>query len=296
MNLTKSYIDKKVYPVKHQTVDIDGISIFYREAGNPAAETILMLHGFPSSSHMYRKIIEGLAEQYHVIAPDYPGFGFSDTPSIADFEYTFDNISIVMKQFIKTLKLKQFYLLMQDYGGPIGMRIATADPGLIKGLIIQNANLYLEGLGEWPQKMKAYAEQKAFEELAAFKNYLLSPEGIKEQYIAGAFHPDKIDSVAYLTDNAFFDRAHVREIQTVLMNNYASNFPKYPEWQAYLKKFQPRTLVLWGEHDKFFSKSGGSAYGKDLNNVEIHFFNGGHFMMEEYPEEATSIISAFLNK
>jgi len=263
---------EEVFAVKHNQVEIDGVSIFYREAGNPNAETIVMLHGFPSSSHMYRNIINGLSGQYHIIAPDYPGFGFSDTPSTEEFEYTFDNISQVMEHFLNELEIDQFYLMMQDYGGPIGMRIATQNPERIKGLIIQNANAYMEGLGEWSNKIGGYVQNEQFEELTKFKNYLMSEKGIKMQYTAGAKNPEKIDAVTYLTDNAFFDRENVRQIQTVLFNNYGTNFPKYPEWQTYLRTHQPQTLVLWGENDKYFSKAGGEAYRKDLKDVEIHFF------------------------
>ena len=284
------------FTVQHKKVNVDGINIFYREAGDPTAETILMLHGFPSSSHMYRNIIDGLADQYHIIAPDYPGFGFSDVPAAENFEYTFENIAQVVKQFIEKLDLSDFYLLMQDYGGPIGFRIATEHPELVKGLIIQNANAYLEGIGEWPKKMKQLAENGQFEELTKFKNHLFSAEGIKSQYLTGAANPSDIDPLSYLTDNAFFDRENVREVQSILFNNYGTNFPKYAEWQNYFRENQPRTLVIWGEHDKFFAKAGGTAFSKDLKNIETHFFDGGHFVLEEYPNEAIALIRSFLNK
>lgn len=286
---------KKIYSTTHNQVEIDGISIFYREAGNPNAETILMLHGFPSSSHMYRNIIDGLSDKYHLVAPDYPGFGFSDTPSTDEFEYTFDNIAKLIEAFTKELKLDSFYLMMQDYGGPVGMRIATANPQNVKGLIIQNANIYMEGLGEWVLTIGGYAKNGQYEELAAFKDsILMSAEGIKKQYLTGAKNPSNIDPISYLTDIAFFERENVRSIQDALSNDYGNNFPKYTEWQSYLKTQQPRTLVIWGENDKFFSKPGGEAFSKDLEKVETHFFDGGHFMLEEYPEEATVLIKEFL--
>jgi len=255
-----------------------------------------MLHGLPSSSHMYRKLIEELGDTHHIIAPDYPGFGFSDAPSIDEFEYSFDNITKVVQGFIDELGIESFYLMMHDYGGPIGMRIATNNPDRIKGLIIQNANIYMDGLGEWPQKMAGYMQKEQFEELGKFKNYLLSAEGIKEQYFAGSNNPQKIDPISYLTDIAFFDRENIRNKQIVLFDDYGTNPPKYPEWQNFLRTNQPKTLVLWGEHDKFFSKPGGEAYRKDLKEVDIHFFDGGHFILEEFPQESIALIKKFLSK
>lgn len=294
-SLTKALPEKSI-EIQNQQTDIDGISIFYREAGPKDAPTILMLHGFPSSSHMYRNLITNLSNEYHVIAPDYPGFGFSDVPSVEDFEYSFDNIANVIEKFTTKVVGNNFYLLMHDYGGPIGMRIATKNPNNIKGLVILNANSYMEGLGEWSIKIGGYVQNKQFEELEKFKNYLISSEGIKEQYITGANNPVNIDPISYLTDNAFFDRKNVRDVQSVLFNNYGSNFPKYPEWQNYLKTQQPKTLVLWGENDKFFSKAGGDAYRNDLKDVEIHFYDTGHFLLEEFLSDATNRIRIFLEQ
>lgn len=294
INIAKT--NEVTYEVSHNQIDIDGVSIFYREAGNPKAETIVMLHGFPTSSHMYREVIDGLSGAFHIIAPDYPGFGFSEIPSAEDFEYTFDNIAKVTNDFINKLEIENFYLMMQDYGGPIGMRIASQNPDRIKGLIIQNANTYMEGLGEWSQRIGNYVQNEQFAELEQFKTYLMSPEGVKMQYTAGSKNPSSIDAISYLTDNAFLDRKNVREIQSSLFNNYGTNFPKYAEWQEYLKKYQPKTLVLWGEHDKYFSKAGGLAYQKDLKEVDIHFFDAGHFVLEEFPIESIALITTFLNK
>lgn len=284
------------YHMKHKQVNVNGISIFYREAGDPNAETIVMLHGFPSSSHMFRDIIPALAEKYHVIAPDYPGFGLSESPSMETFDYTFDNIAMIMEAFLDQLHLNEYYLMMQDYGGPVGMRIAVKNEEKIKGLIIQNANMYMEGLGEWSQKVGGFIQNNETEKLMAFKDHLMSPQGIKEQYTTGAGASSQIDPVSYLTDIAFMDRENARAIQTNVFLNYGSNFPKYPEWQQYLKSQQPPVLVLWGQNDKFFSAEGGRAYEKDLDNVEVHFFEGGHFMLEEYSSEAVALVSEFLNK
>ncbi len=286
----------EAYEVANKQVDVNDVSIFYREAGDPAAETILMLHGFPSSSHMFRDIIDGLSDQYHVIAPDYPGFGFSSVPNTDDFDYTFENISIVIEKFADELGIEKFYLMMHDYGGPVGMRIAVRNPNRIQGLIIQNANTYMQGLGEWSQKIGAYVQNQQFKELEEFKAYLMSAEGVKMQYTAGSRDASTIDAVSYLTDIAFLDRTNVRKIQSILFDNYGTNFHQYLEWQSYLRSHQPRTLILWGENDKYFAKAGGEAYRNDLEEVEIHFFDAGHFMLEEFPREAVKIIRSFLNK
>ena len=191
-------------------------------------------------------------------------------------------------------KLEKFYLMMQDYGGPIGMRIAKKNPDFIKGLIIQNANTYMKGVGEWPQKLKKLEEEENFEELTKFTEWLMSKDGLKEMYLGGAKDASKVDPISYLTDNAFLQRAGILDIQKTLFQDYGSNFPKYPEWQEYLKIHQPKTLVLWGDNDKFFGPDGADAYREDLENVEIHHFDSGHFMLEEHPQKAIELIKKFI--
>ncbi|WP_350293730.1 alpha/beta hydrolase [uncultured Croceitalea sp.] len=281
---------------KSKTIDINGLSIFYREAGTEHKESILLLHGFPSSSFMFKDVMAELASEYHVIAPDYPGFGLSDAPKTTDFEYSFDNVSNIIEKFVDAVKLDAFYLLVQDYGGPIGFRIAAKRPELIKGLIIQNANAYVEGFGEWAAKIGGFKEANDLEGLNNFKNYLLSLEGLKEQHLGGATDPENIDPSYYLMDNAFLNREGAKEIQTTMFINYSSNFPKYKEWQNYFRTHQPKTLVVWGENDKFFSKAGGEAYTKDLKNIESHFFIGSHFLLDEYAPEVAEKIKTFINK
>lgn len=278
----------------NKKINISGIEIAYRETGEQNKEKILLLHGFPSSSHMFRDIMELLSDRYHLIAPDYPGFGLSEAPSIDKYEYTFDNISTIIEVFIDTLKIPPFYLMMQDYGGPIGFRIAKKRPQHIKGLIIQNANIYMEGIGEWAMKIGNYQKTNDLEGLSNFKNYLMSAEGIKEQYISGSKHPEKINPISYTTDRKFMEREGINEVQTTLFYNYGTNFRKYAEWQNYLKEYQPKTLVVWGQNDKFFSKSGGEAYSNDLKEVSIHLFEGGHFMLEEYSNEVVRLIKNFI--
>ncbi|MBU2947046.1 alpha/beta fold hydrolase [Zobellia uliginosa] len=281
--------------MKGKTISINNYSIFYREAGNPENETILLLHGFPSSSHMYREIINELSDKYHLVAPDYIGFGLSDMPLVSEFEYTFENIAKSVSDFIETLGLKSFYLLMHDYGGPIGFRIATTYPSYIKGLIIQNANAYMEGIGEWGMKIGTFKKNNDIEGLLKFKDYLISLEGLKDQYLNEASNPDKVDPISYLTDKAFLNRTNANEVQTALFSDYGSNFPKYTEWQEYFKNHQPKTLVLWGKNDRYFNQNGAKEYSKDLQNIEMHFFEGGHFMLEEYAKEATELITNFIN-
>ncbi len=280
----------------NKTIEINGLSIFYREAGIQNKETILFLHGNPTSSHMYKELMNLLKDKYHVIAPDYPGFGFSSRPSISEYEYSFDTISDTINQFIDKLKLTNFYLFVQDYGGPVGFRIATKRPELIKGLIIQNANAYAEGFGEWAMEIGGYIQNNDVEKMNAYKKHLVSLEGLKEQYITGAKDVSLIDPSSYYLDYAFLQRPGVKELFLTLFDNYGTNFEKYEEWQNYLKTHQPPTLVVWGTNDKFFSKPGGEAYAKDLNNVELHFFDGGHFMLEEYSSEVAQLIKKFTSK
>nr|WP_321237627.1 alpha/beta fold hydrolase [uncultured Psychroserpens sp.] len=281
--------------MKNKTIKINDLQLFYREAGNPENETILLLHGFPSSSHMYRNIIHELSDKYHLIAPDYIGFGLSDMPLVSEFDYTFENITQSISDFIEALNLSSFYLLMQDYGGPIGFRIATAYPNYIKGLIIQNANAYMEGIGEWGMRIGTFKKNNDMKGLLEFKDYLISLEGLKDQYLNEASNPQKIEPISYLTDNAFLNRKNAKEIQTALFSDYGNNFPKYPEWQEYFRNHQPKTLVLWGKNDRYFSQEGAKAYSKDLQNIETHFFEGGHFMLEEYAKELSKLITNFIN-
>ena len=282
--------------MKNKTIKINGLSIFYREAGDQNNESILFLHGNPTSSHMYKEIMGLLKNEYHVIAPDYPGYGFSSRPSVSEYEYSFENIASTMNDFIDELGLKNFYLFIQDYGGPIGFRIAAQRPELIKGLIIQNANIYNEGLGEWALEIGGYIQNNDMKKLNEYKKHLVSLEGLKEQYVTGAKDASLVDPSSYYLDYAFLQRPGVKEPFLTLFDNYGTNFEKYEEWQNYLRLHQPRTLVVWGANDKFFSKPGGEAYAKDLKDVDIHLFDSGHFMLEEYAEEVSVLIRKFISK
>ncbi|MEJ2882800.1 alpha/beta fold hydrolase [Pedobacter sp. GR22-6] len=275
---------------------VEGVEIFYREAGDPQKPTILLLHGFPSSSHMYRNLIALLAPNYHLIAPDYPGFGRSAKPSPDAFVYTFDHLALVMEKFIDQLGLKSLNFYLQDYGGPIGFRIIKNRPELVSSIIIQNANAYLEGLGPDVQKIGALAEANDKKGLEAATSYMMSLEGIREQYVFGTVHSERISPDSYYMDHFIFEQPGVKDIQKVIFKDYSNNFPKYTEWQEYLRKHQPEVLITWGKNDKIFPGSGALAYKKDLPNAEIHLFEGGHFLLEEYPHEVADLIHRFLQK
>ena len=281
----------------HRKIEINGLSIFYREAGDPKKETILMLHGFPSSSLMYRDVMKHLATDFHVVAPDYPGFGFSDAPTIKEFEYTFHNVSLLMDAFVDKLNIDSYYIMMQDYGGPIGFRMAHRRPEKVKGFIVQNANAYYEGLsGEWAKKYSSMFEAGDMEGVLKMQNWWMSLEGIKEMYLNGVKDPSKVDPISYLTDEALLRREGINEIQITFLNNYGSNFDKYGEWQKYFRDYQPPTIIVWGIHDKFFSVEGAKAFSKDLKNVETHLIDGSHFLLELHSDEAAKLIKEFINK
>ncbi|NML39415.1 alpha/beta hydrolase [Chitinophaga sp. G-6-1-13] len=276
----------------YRTINVNNLEIFYREAGNPNAPVVLLLHGFPSSSHMYRHLIPALAEDYHVIAPDYPGFGYSSKPSTDVFTYTFDNVAAVMEQFIIQLGLTKFHLYMQDYGGPVGFRIITRHPEWVDSLLIQNANAYTEGLGPHVQEIGRLREAGDPVALAAAVDRMLTLEGMRTDNLIGAADPSRISPDSWTFDAAVIDKP----IQRVLFDNYGSNFPLYPTWQAWLRQHQPRTLITWGKNDNIFPGEGATAYLRDVPEAELHLFDGGHFLLEEYGDEVAALIKTFLKK
>ena len=281
---------------KFKTVKVDGLTIFYREAGNPTKPTILLLHGFPSTSHMYDALMSDLSGKYHLIAPDYPGFGNSSQPDAATFVYSFDHIADVMRDFIETIGLKKFSLYMQDYGGPIGFRIASAHPEKISALIIQNANAYTAGLGNGfnnIMKMQQAGDQKG---VADILRQIISLDGIKGQYTEGAASLENIAPEAYLTDFYYVQRPGNEEIQATLFYDYHNNLLQYPVWQHYFKTHQPPALIVWGKNDPIFTSPGANAYKQDLPGAEIHLLNGGHFALVEYHYQIASYIVSFLKK
>jgi pimeloyl-ACP methyl ester carboxylesterase len=280
---------------KFKTITIKEVDIFYREAGNKNKPTILLLHGFPSSSHMYRDLISDLSADYYLIAPDYPGFGQSSSPSPSTYHYSFDNLASTINHFIDRLELKKFSLYVHDYGGPVGFRIATQRPELIQALIVQNANAYAEGLGEALQPLVAYIQNENEETEKGARSFL-SVEAIRWLYTNGAEDISRISPDSYTLDQSFITRPGNDKIQLTLFRNYGTNISLYETWQSYFRNYQPPTLVISGRKDEIFIAAGAEAFKKDLKDVEINLLNGGHFVLEEKHLEAASAIKSFLTK
>ena len=280
--------------INFKTVEVDGLDIFYREAGNNSKPTILMLHGFPSSSHMYRDLIRDLSEDYHLIAPDYPGFGQSSSPLPSVYDYSFDNLAMTINHFIDALGLKKFSLYVQDYGGPVGFRIATQRPGLIQALIIQNANAYNEGLGDALGPLVDYIQNQNAQTEQAVRGFL-SPDTTRWLYTDGAEDVLKVSPDSYTIDQYFLDRPGNDEIQLTLFRNYGTNLPLYDKWQSYFRTYQPPALVISGKNDKLFVTAGAEAFKNDLRDAQINLLDGGHFVLEEKHAEAASVIRSFLS-
>lgn len=283
--------------VQHKTVTVDGLDIFYREAGPATAPTIVLLHGFPTSSQMFRNLIPKLAEKYHVIAPDYPGFGESSMPKRSEFEYSFDNVATVMDHFLERLKVQQYFLYVQDYGAPIGFRIATAHPERVRGFIVQNGNAYDEGLdNEFWKPIKEYWKNPKDSAKREALRGLLSYEATKWQYTHGVPNVERISPDGPAHDQFLLDREGNQEIQLDLFLSYGSNPPLYPQWQAYFRKHQPPMLIVWGRNDQIFPAAGAEPYRRDLTNMDYHLLDAGHFALESNGDEIAKLIVAFLGK
>jgi pimeloyl-ACP methyl ester carboxylesterase len=257
----------------HKYVKIDGLDIFYREAGKRDAPTILLLHGFPTSSHMFRNLIPALSDRFHLIAPDYPGYGYSSMPSVKEFDYTFDRLAEVMEKFIREVGLKKFSLYLMDYGAPVGYRIAARHPEWIEGLIVQNGNAYVEGLdNKFWEPIKAYWKDKT-EVNADSLRRLFTIDATKWQYTNGVRNAEVISPDNWTVDQSLLDRPGNNEIQLQLFYSYGSNPPLYPQWQEYFRKYQPPTLIVWGKNDEIFPDAGAYPYLRDLKNIEFHLLN-----------------------
>ena len=279
---------------KNQTISIDGQTIFYREAGDKEnAPTILLLHGFPTSSHMFRNLIPALADKFHLIAPDYPGFGNSSMPTVDEFQYTFDHLAEIVNKFISQMELERFSIYVMDYGAPIGYRLAVKNPEKIEALIVQNGNAYDEGLGEFWAPIKAYWSTPNEKNKDALMKFL-TIEATKWQYTHGARNENAISPDNWNLDQSFLERPGNKEIQLQLFHDYRSNPPLYPQWQEYFRKYQPPTLVVWGKNDYIFLKEGAIPYQRDLKNIEVHLLDTGHFALEEECELIAELISRFL--
>ncbi|WP_085316109.1 alpha/beta fold hydrolase [Derxia lacustris] len=266
-------------PVVHcRRASVDGLSIFYREAGAADAPVIVLLHGFPSSSHMFRDLIPLLADRFRVIAPDYPGFGHSDAPPASEFEYSFDRLAGVVDSLLDQLGVESAVFYMQDYGGPIGMRLAVEWPQRVAGLVVQNANAYMEGVSQAAIDVFMPLWQHGDETNA---RKLLLPATTRFQYEAGARDPAALNPDAWTHDQATLDRPGAAERQLALFRDYQSNVARYDAWHDWLRSHQPRTLIVWGKGDPFFTVAGAEAFTRDLTDVELHFFSTGHFALEE---------------
>jgi len=277
----------------HKTVVVNGQEIFYREAGPINAPTILLLHGFPTSSHMFRNLIPALADRFHLLAPDYPGFGNSAQPSMEAFEYSFDNLAALVEAFVDQLGIEQYSLYLMDYGAPIGFRLAARHPERVQSLIVQNGNAYVEGLREFWDPIRAYWQERTPENaqpLAAF----ISPEGVKWQYTHGVRNEETISPDNWNVDLRHLTREGNPDIQLALFYDYQNNVPHYPAWQAYFRKHQPPTLIVWGKNDYIFPAEGAHPYKRDLKNLEFHLLDTGHFALEEDGELIAKRIRRFL--
>jgi pimeloyl-ACP methyl ester carboxylesterase len=279
--------------ITFHTVSIDGLDIFYREAGSRDNPTILLLHGFPTSSHMFRNLIPALADRFHLVAPDYPGYGNSSMPTVNEFDYTFDRLAEIMEKFIAAINLKKYSLYVMDYGAPVGYRIAAKHPERVQGLIVQNGNAYEEGLGEFWDPIKAYWQDRSPEN-ASKLTHLVTLEATKWQYTNGVRNLEAISPDTWNMDQLFLDRPGNGEIQLALLYSYGTNPPLYPQWQEYFRQYQPPTLIVWGKNDYIFPADGAYPYQRDLKDVEFHLLDTGHFALEEDGEAIANHIRQFL--
>ena len=281
--------------IRYQQATVDGNKIFYREAGLETAPTILLLHGFPTSSHMYRNLIPALADRYHVVAPDLPGFGFSDAPDRKQFPYTFENLAKVIDTFTQAIGLDRFAIYIFDYGAPVGLRLALAHPDRITAIISQNGNAYEEGLSQGWNPIQKYWSEPTAENRAALREFL-KPEATKWQYQHGVSDPTLLAPETYELDSALLARPGDDEIQLDLFLNYASNVALYPKFQEYFRTKQPPLLAVWGKNDPFFLPPGAEAFKRDNPSAEVHFYDTGHFALETHHQEIAEAIRGFLDR
>ncbi|HLZ12268.1 MAG TPA: alpha/beta hydrolase [Candidatus Acidoferrum sp.] len=281
--------------IRYKYSAVEGKRIFYREAGRETAPTILLLHGFPTSSHMFRNLIPALAERYHVVAPDLPGFGFSDAPSRNEFRYTFENLSKTIEGFTQSIGLARFAIYVFDYGAPVGFRLALAHPERITAIISQNGNAYVEGLSRGWSPIEKYWKDATPENREALRGFL-KPETTKWQYVHGVRDESLVAPETYELDSALLARPGNDEIQLDLFLDYASNVALYPKFQEYFRTKQPSLLAVWGKNDPFFLPAGAEAFKRDNANAEVHFYDTGHFALETHHEEIAGAIKDFLSR
>ena len=281
--------------ISYHTVDIGGLNIFYREAGPSNAPTVLLLHGFPSSSRMWEPLLPLLADKYHLIAPDYPGFGNSDAPSPSGFTYTFDNLANVVDQLTVKLGITNYVLFMQDYGGPVGFRLALAHPERISAIIIQNAVSHEQGLSPlWDARRKYWADP--VHELEALKGNFTSLEATRQRHIGSSPRPERYDPDTWTDEYAFLSRPGQADIQATLFLDYRTNVASYPRWQKWLRETRPPMLVVWGKYDPSFAVAGAKAYADDVPGAEVHILEAGHFALDEATDDIAVFVRSFLER
>ncbi len=283
------------YPTSYRTISVDGISIFYREAGPTEAPTLLLLHGLPSSSRMFEPLFARLADQYHLVAPDYPGFGHSDWPDPKKFAYTFDHIAEIMSHFTESLGLPRYTLYMQDYGGPVGFRMILAHPERVEALIIQDAVAHNEGLGENWKTRRAFWTDRAANENALRAN-LLSLATTRSRHVGNDPDVERHDPDLWTDEFHFLNQPGQAEIQVDLFYDYRTNVEAYPKWQAWLSEKQPRLLVVWGKYEVSFDSSEPEAYRRDVPNAQVYIVDGGHFALDTAADEIAQHIRSFMKK
>ncbi|MEL7631540.1 alpha/beta hydrolase [Pectobacterium aroidearum] len=273
---------------------VGNVNIFYREAGKPSSPCILLLHGFAASSYMFRELIPVLAENYHVIAPDLPSFGFTESPGSDEYDYTFDNLAKTIDRFTEQLKIQRYAIMVHDYGAPVGWRLATTHPERITAIISQNGNAYEEGLAQGWDAIRRYWQSPTAENRAALHDFPTAAS-VKWQYLEGVSDPSLVSPDGYTLEGLHVSRPGNADIQLDLLLDYASNVQRYPEFQAYFREKQPPLLAVWGRHDPYFLPAGAEAWKRDIPHADIRFYDTGHFALETHASDIIPVIHAFLN-
>jgi pimeloyl-ACP methyl ester carboxylesterase len=282
------------HPVYYRTVKVDGVAIFYRETGPKDGPMILLLHGLPSSSRMFEPLLARLSDQFHMIAPDYPGFGHSDAPDPKQFAYTFDHIAEIMNHFTEAVGISRYTLYMQDYGGPVGFRMALAHPDRVTSLIVQDAVAHNSGLGaNWKTRRAFWEDRAAYE--SALRTNLLSLETTRTRHVGGDPNVERYDPDLWSDEFAFLNKPGQADIQSDLFYDYRTNVTAYPAWQAWMQKTQPRLLVIWGKYESSFDPSEPESYRRDVPKAEIHIVDGGHFALDTAADEIADLVRVFMN-
>jgi pimeloyl-ACP methyl ester carboxylesterase len=288
------YIESSAATTTYHRVTVDGVSLFYREAGQKSAPALVLLHGFPSSSREFDGLIPLLAPHFHVIAPDLPGFGQSEAPPPTSYHYTFDQLATTTNHLLEQLGLSRYSFYLHDYGGPVGFRIILAHPDRLSALIVQNANAYQDGLGKkWATIAQFWADPKSHPEV--FEAFM-SPAATEQRHTLGTSHPERYDPDTWTDEIAHLAKPGQKEIQWQLLYDYRTNVESYPLWQQWLRTHKPRTLVVWGKNDPSFIAAGGSAFGRDVPDAEIHLLDAGHFALDEANDEIAQRVIDFLKR